>query len=430
MECQYIFKKGVKKNNKCNKCNCKLHKGLPATTVPTTVPTIESDVEYNIDLLDTSKQNKDEIMKHVNSLKKLDSSSTEYYKNKLFIEQIVSVPWNKYYSIKYNCNKDSEVINQQGSALRNPHLANYLKNIKKEFDNEIYGMESVKNDIMNFICKLITNPYSERNNLALHGPAGVCKTKFIKVLSKVLNMPLKIISLGGIKDSSYFLGHNFTYVESNYGCIIGSIIEKGIMNPIMYFDELDKISDTSKDIYSVLSNLTDSTINSHFTDHYFRGITFDLSKVFYIFTFNDITKIDRILLDRLNVIYINSPSKSEKCIILQKYCLPDLLKNIGIKQYVNFDERCFITLLNYVESICNSNETSGIRESIRILEKILLQINKEILLDELIGLSTVGKGVLPPDDNDEVSVSIEQFNKYLNRIKPDTNTSVYSSMYI
>jgi ATP-dependent Lon protease len=408
MECQYIFKKGVKKNNKCNRYNCKLHAPTSNTDGKETPVPVS---EYNIHLLNTSKQNKDEIMKHVSSLKKLDSSSTEYYKNKLFIEQAISVPWNKYYSIKYDKN----------------NLANYLKNIKKEFDNEIYGMESVKNDIMNFICKLITNPYSERNNLALHGPAGVCKTKFIKVLSKVLNMPLKIISLGGIKDSSYFLGHNFTYVESNYGCIIGSIIEKGIMNPIMYFDELDKISDTSKDIYSVLSNLTDSTINSHFTDHYFRGITFDLSKVFYIFTFNDITKIDSILLDRLNIIYINSPSKSEKCIILQKYCLPDLLKNIGIKPYVNFDENCFVVLLNYTESICNSNETSGIRESIRILEKILLQINKEILLDELKGLSRPYDVV---KDDDEVTVSIEQFNKYLNRIKKNNTDDLHFGMYL
>jgi ATP-dependent Lon protease len=400
MNCKYIFKKGLKKNTKCNKLNCKIHI-QPVSTHPQKLSEYES-----IDQLNTSSQNKSVMFKHLDNLKKLDTSSTEYYKNKLFIDHSISVPWSKLHVFK----KSEGVV-----------LKDFLNNIKTEFDAEIYGMETVKNEIMNFICKLITNPHSERNNLALYGPAGVCKTKFIKVLSKVLEIPLKIISLGGIKDSSYFLGHNFTYVESNYGCIIGSIIEKGIMNPIMYFDELDKVSvsENGKDVYSVLSNLTDSTVNSNFTDHYFRGITFDLSKVFYIFTFNDITKIDRILLDRLNIIYIPSPSKIEKCIILKKYCLPDLLKNIGIIQEINFTDECFDILLNYIE--CDNNITSGIRESIRILEKILLQINKEILLNEL--LCTEKKSLI---------IDIIQFNKYLDRIKNTSigNSSAFLSMYI
>jgi ATP-dependent Lon protease len=218
------------------------------------------------------------------------------------------------------------------------------------------------------------------------------------------------VSLAGAKDSSYFLGHNFTYVESNYGVIIQSIIDSKIMNPILYFDELDKVSnsDTGKDIYSVLSNLTDPTVNSKFTDHYFRGIDFDLSKVFYVFTFNDISKIDKVLLDRLNIIYVKTPKKKEKCKILENYCLKDLLSNIGIKNKIIFDSECYSHLVNYTEMIIDTKVSSGIRESIRILEKILLEINKEILCE-----------ILPENmmSNCEIKVSYNTYIKYFNKLK-------------
>jgi ATP-dependent Lon protease len=248
--CDYIFKKGTKKGIKCKNINCKIHvnnvylkSSLPTKIVEksdnqnsiikadtisasfvkkvlTSIPTEQFSLETKILILDTTTENKSVIIKHAKVLKKLDFTSSEYYKNQLFIDNALNVPWNKYYNIseKYNDEKDIE---------------SFLKNIKAEFDKEIYGMENIKNEIINYVCKLITNPANKKNSLALYGNAGVCKTKFIKVLSKVLNIPLKVISLGGVKDSSYFLGHNFTYVESNYGAIMGGIIDSKIMNPIL-----------------------------------------------------------------------------------------------------------------------------------------------------------------------------------------------------
>jgi ATP-dependent Lon protease len=104
------------------------------------------------------------------------------------------------------------------------------------------------------------------------------------------------------------------------------------MNPILYFDELDKVShsDHGQDIYSVLANITDPTVNCNFKDHYFSHLNIDLSKVFYIFTFNDISKVNKILLDRLNVIYIENPSKKDKIIILKSHCLNEIIQNIGL----------------------------------------------------------------------------------------------------
>lgn len=394
-ECKYIFKKGNKKGKDCGITNCCIHKNntkiniISSNSYPKINKSLQENdesleqiikkqiltndnIKYKILTLDTHIENKTVIMKHYHSLCKLDTNTTEYYKHRSFIDYSLNVPWNKYYNIKDHIK----------NTINADSVKNFIKSIKKEFDLNIYGMDNVKNEIINNICKFISNPDSQKNNLALYGSAGVCKTKFVKILSSILNLPVKVISLGGVKDSSFFMGHNFTYVESNYGIIMQSIIDSKIMNPILYFDELDKVSqaDTGKDIYSVLSNLTDNTINTSFTDHYFRGMHFDLSKVFYIFTFNDISKIDKVLLDRLNIIYVETPSKKDRAKILSEYCISDIIKNIGM-QSIKFDQECFTHLINYVDSIIDIKISSGIRESIRIIEKILLQINKDILCE-------------------------------------------------
>lgn len=299
------------------------------------------------------------------------------------------------------------------------NMKTFIENIKNEFDKEIYGMENVKNEIINYVCKFITNPHSQKNNIALYGAAGVCKTKFVKILAKILKMPLKIISLGGVKDSSFLLGNGYVYVESSCGIIIDGIIESQVMNPILYFDELDKVSksDHGQDIYSVLCNVTDPTINSKFSDHYFRGIHFDLSRAFYIFTFNDITKINKVLLDRLNIIHVENPSKKDKAKILENHCLPDIIINIGIQNNIIFDFSCYEEIINYTEKQIDKNVSSGIRESVRILEKILLEINKEILLNY---------------HNEPIHITIELFHIYFNKLKSQfllEEEKNYLSMY-
>lgn len=421
--CNYVFKRGIKKGKTCNVINCSIHRHLKCN-IPAPIQVLNTNTNTNnldgIDKiikkrlviedhnniikqkileLDTTNDNKAVIIKHFQNLRKLDSSTSEYYKNQIFIDHALSVPWNNYYNI-HNRICDDESIKS------------FIDNIKNEFDKNIFGIDNVKNEIINYVCKFISNPNSQKNNIALYGSAGVCKTKFIKILSDVLGLPLKIISLAGAKDSSYFLGHNFTYVESNYGMVIQSIIDCKIMNPIMYFDELDKVSnsDNGKDIYSVLCNLTDPTVNSQFNDHYFRAMNFDLSKVFYVFTFNEIEKIDKVLLDRLNVIYVETPNKKDKCKILEKYCLKEVLINIGIKINIIFDQECFLHLVDYTNTIIDTKVSSGIRESTRILEKILLEINKEILCDILPNKSFNGI-------SNELYVSYETYLKYFCKLK-------------
>jgi ATP-dependent Lon protease len=330
----------------------------------------EENIREKILNLPTNDTNKSVIFKHYNNMKRTDQNSTEYYKNQLFVDMSLSYPWEKLYNINDN--------------ITNKNIPEFLQVIKQNLDNEIYGMESVKNEILNVVCKFITNPQSNRNNIALCGAAGVGKSKFIKVLSETLRLPMKVISLGGIKDSSFFLGHGYVYVESGPGKILQNIIDSKINNPILYFDELDKVSETDngKDIFSFLCYLTDPTQNNRFTDHYFYGMQFDLSKVFYVFTFNDIDKIDKILLDRLNIISVDTPSDEDITKILECHCIPEIIKNIGIQKNIQFPQSSIKLIIDHCKSSIDKSVTSGVREYYRIIEKMLLELNKSVLLEE------------------------------------------------
>lgn len=362
--------------------------------------------------LETSLSNKLVIMKHFHNMKRSDSNSSEYYKNQIFVDLAISYPWNSNFNINNNIGKFE-------------NIPEFLKNIKMNFDKEIYGMENIKNEILNVICKFITNPNGSRNNIALYGKAGIAKSKIVKVLSKVLDIPIKTISLGGIKDSSFFLGHGYVYVESGPGKIVQNVIDSKISNPILYFDELDKVSETDngKDIYSFLCYLTDPTQNNEFSDHYFYGMKFDLSKIFYIFTFNDITKIDKILLDRLNIIHVDAPTENEIIYILKHYNIPEIIQNIGIKTNLTFYDSDVQTLIKYCDKYIDKNISSGIREYYRVIEKIFLEINKNILLEKI---SFKEKNIII-----ESNVFNEYFNIIKNQIiKGHDNISNIEHMYI
>jgi ATP-dependent Lon protease len=394
--CAYIFKRGSKKGQSCKElCHlqtvfCKKHvnkntktpdskKNIGGSDIPKTIIHInklvnkklqEDSIRERILDLPTNDTNKSVIFKHYNNMKRTDSNSTEYYKNQLFVDMSLSYPWSKSYNINEN--------------ITDGNTSNFLSNIQLRLDEEIHGMNSVKNEIINVVSKFITNPFSNRNNIALYGAAGVGKSKFIKILSETLKLPMKVISLGGIKDSSFFLGHGYVYVESGPGKILQNIIDSKISNPILYFDELDKVSETDngKDIFSFLCYLTDPTQNNSFTDHYFYGMEFDLSKVFYIFTFNDIHKIDKILLDRLNIIKVNTPNDNDIVKILENHCIPEIIANIGIQKTVVFPKSSIEYIIDFCKNSIDKSVTSGIREYYRVIEKLLLELNKQILLNQ------------------------------------------------
>ena len=191
-------------------------------------------------------------------------------------------------------------------------------------------------------------------------------------LSQCLNRPFKSLSGGGMKDGSSITGFLFTYSGSRPGAIVNGLIDCGVMNPIFFIDELDKISSNNDgiEVQNMLIHLTDPVQNNDFQDKYFDGISVDLSKVVFIFAFNDITLINPILKDRLHIIKVNTPSKDEKVIIGCKYLTKEIYPNIGFKE----DDIVFSEdVMRYI--IKEHSEKGGIRPLKHCIETILLKIN-------------------------------------------------------
>ena len=205
---------------------------------------------------------------------------------------------------------------------------------------------------------MIQNPKTLGSVFAIYGEAGTGKTTLIKDgLSHIFGLPFIFISLGGAQDRATLAGSNYVYEGSTCGKIIQSLKQSQCMNPIFYFDELDKTSGTEKgmEIINLLIHLTDYTQNSHFMDDYMDGIAVDLSRATFIFSFNDKNKISPILLDRMEIIKFNSYSNAEKMVIARDYLIPSVVKNI-----FNYNNNIKVTISdeNLERIICGYGDPS------------------------------------------------------------------------
>ena len=196
----------------------------------------------------------------------------------------------------------------------------YIKMVRDVLDNSVYGHKLAKQQLERIIGQWIQGKM-DGAVLGLYGPPGTGKTTLAKKgLAKCLiddngeSRPFAFLPLGGKDNGSFLDGHSYTYVGSQWGRIIGILMETKYMNPIIFIDELDKVSQTEhgREIISILTHLTDSTQNNEFTDKYFSGIKFDLSKALIIFSYNDRDCIDRVLMDRILEIEVKPLAKSEK----------------------------------------------------------------------------------------------------------------------
>lgn len=301
------------------------------------------------------------ILDKYDQLIDMKTSNGEYYKLNKYINGIFKIPFDNYIKIPITLNNKSIDI------------INYFDKIKYSLDSSIYGQTKTKNILLELIAKWITNPKSYGNVIGLCGPPGIGKTTIIKHgLAKALNIPFSFIPLGGTTSSSFLIGHDYTYEGSTWGKIVSIIIEKKCMNPIIFFDELDKVSDTKEgeEIIGTLTHLTDTTQNSTFYDRYYNNIPLDLSKAIFIFSFNDDKKINPILKDRINIVHLDGFNTCDKIEIVKKYSINTICNNIGIS-YNNykFDDITIKYIIN------NFTEEKGVRNLNRCIEKILMKLN-------------------------------------------------------
>ena len=309
-----------------------------------------------------------------NVIKKLDiiehmeeEGTNESYKLRSWIDGFLRIPFGKVVPLPV---KIDDGI---------PVCSNFLKDTTEILDKAVYGMVPAKTQIMQIIAQWISNPNSIGNVIALKGPPGVGKTSFARNgIAKVLKRPFEFFSLGGATDSATFVGHSYTYEGSIWGRIADAVINARCMNPVMYFDELDKISSTAhgEEVASMLIHLTDRSQNTQFHDRYFAGVDFDLSQVLFVFSFNDEEKVHPILKDRMQVIDCTGYNPEDKKEIVTRYVWPEMIDRIKMDGLTIDDEAVKYLIKEY------SHGEEGVRTLIRCVETMMTRLNLLRIADE------------------------------------------------
>ena len=324
-----------------------------SNNVPLRFKVIESDMDM---------KTKSIALENIDKLREMDVSTGEHSKMDHWVQGLMKIPFGTYRNLS---------IGPQNSISEKRE---FIQNAYKKLNQAIYGHKEAKTHILQVLGKWMKNPGSGGNVLAIQGPMGNGKTTLVKEgISKVLDRPFAFIALGGASDSAYFDGHCYTYEGSHWGRIVQILQDSRCMNPVFYFDELDKISDTQKgeEIVHMLTHLTDSSQNSLFQDNYFPGIHLDLSKALFIFSYNDESRVNKILKDRMYVINTKGFSVDDKLKIAREFLLPDICQNYNFETNdITYGDE----VLRYIIQNYTSGE-EGVRNLKRCLETIVSKVN-------------------------------------------------------
>ena len=322
------------------------------TQVPLKFKILEKVVPQQVEKVALSKYN---------SLMNMDTSTTEYYKCFHWIEGYSNMPLGVY--------KDLPVKLDDGPDA----CAAFVTKVRDNMDTAIYGHDEAKLQILQFVSSWIANPKGAGNVLSIHGPMGVGKTTLVKEgVAKALGRPFHFISLGGATDASFLDGHSYTYEGSTWGRLADILMKANCMNPIIYFDELDKISDTPKgeEIMNLLIHITDSSQNDKFQDKYFTGIDLDLSRCLFIFSHNNHERVNPILRDRMYNIRVEGFNVKEKLAITEQYLLSSALKDVGLHEKVHISKDVIQFIIETF-----TGEEKGVRELKRCIQTIASKLN-------------------------------------------------------
>lgn len=351
-------------------------------------------------------------------------SSGEYHKIMSWIESICKIPFNVYKALPISrallpltCSlekkKEKELEGEIDLELekemeerkkverdqkdkeekRRTEIKDFIQEMRATMDENVYGHLKAKDHIIRLLAQWISNPLSKGLVLGIQGSMGTGKTTLIKeAICKTLNLPFAFVPLGGASDAAYLVGHSYTYEGAKWGRIVDVLMQCKCMNPVLFFDELDKVSTGrhGDEIINILIHLTDASQNEHFHDKYFDNLDFDLSRSLMIFSYNVEENINPILRDRMVCIHTDGYNAKDKVIIAKNHLIPYLTAEFGFpKDSILFPDDVLHSIITRVET------EEGIRNFRRALHEIFSNVNLKRLIDSPSSLSSDEKPLLP-----------------------------------
>ncbi|WII72664.1 endopeptidase La [Bdellovibrio sp. 22V] len=314
------------------------------------------DLEAKTKAKKMSQEAKDKVMKEIKKLKMMSPMSAEATVVRNYIDWVLSLPWYDYNEEKHD-----------------------LKNAQRILDDDHWGLEKVKDRILEYLAVLSISKDMKGPILCLAGPPGVGKTSLARSIAESLNRPFARISLGGVRDEAEIRGHRKTYVGAMPGKILQALrkVDKG--NPLVLLDEIDKMAnDFRGDPAAAMLEVLDPEQNNNFQDHYLE-LEYDLSKVMFIATANSLHTIPRPLLDRMEIINLEGYIEQEKFHIAKNYLVPKQLENHGLKDYkVTIKDETIRDIIRYY------TKEAGVRNLERQMANVCRKVAKEIVMGETV----------------------------------------------